>query len=84
MSTLTTTIGGFATSHVGADAERGTFLNGVKSLFKGASDKTAALSELQNLSDHMLADIGLSRGDLPYAFDAEVEKMRRELGVRGL
>jgi uncharacterized protein YjiS (DUF1127 family) len=38
---------------------------------KGWAAKQATLSELGLMSDRELADIGLSRGDLPRVFDAE-------------
>jgi uncharacterized protein YjiS (DUF1127 family) len=42
----------------------------------------AALAELTSLSDHELADIGLTRSDLPRLFDPEfvAERNRERLG----
>jgi uncharacterized protein YjiS (DUF1127 family) len=36
----------------------------------GMPKRRAVIAELSRLSDHDLADIGLSRGDLPRVFDA--------------
>jgi uncharacterized protein YjiS (DUF1127 family) len=37
--------------------------------FAGRLERRAVISELAMLSDHELADIGLSRGDIPHVFD---------------
>ena len=39
--------------------------------------RRAVLTELSGLSDHELADIGLSRADLPRVFDPEFAQLRR-------
>jgi uncharacterized protein YjiS (DUF1127 family) len=37
--------------------------------FADRLERRAVMSELAMLSDHELADIGLTRGDVPYVFD---------------
>jgi uncharacterized protein YjiS (DUF1127 family) len=56
----------------GLFARIGDFARWVASLPK----RQAVLSELNALSDHELADIGLSRGELPMVFDADFAARR--------
>ena len=37
--------------------------------FEGTMQRRAAIEELAMLSDHELADIGLTRGEIPHLFD---------------
>jgi uncharacterized protein YjiS (DUF1127 family) len=44
-------------------------LRGAASWVAGALKRRAVINELSMLSDHELADIGLSRADIPNVFD---------------
>jgi uncharacterized protein YjiS (DUF1127 family) len=60
------------TADVFAPAQEGVFartLRGVGTWFTEALRRRAVTSELAMLSDHELADIGLSRADIPRVFD---------------
>jgi uncharacterized protein YjiS (DUF1127 family) len=56
-------------------------LRALVAAFAAWREKRAALNELQMLTDRELADIGLSRADLPRVFD---EKRNRDLLDRAL
>ena len=80
MSTLTTTLsGGFGRS---ASPHR-PLKSGASRLFSALGDLLSAKNDvdaLRALKDRDLADIGLSRADLPVDLAAEIDAMQRALG----
>ena len=47
----------------------GGVVRAVTNWFAGVMQRRAVFEELGSLSDHELADIGLTRSDIPYVFD---------------
>lgn len=58
--------------------------HGIRALiagFRAWREKRAALAEMEMMSDHELADIGLSRADLPRVFNDNYNQDLRERDV---
>ena len=71
----------FQDDPVQPDVESPTLFARVANVFHWLADlpkRQAVLAELNSLSDHELADIGLSRGELPMVFDADFAARRQE------
>jgi len=80
MTTFSMTMGGFAgASHAG----KASIFNRVAALFANGHANKAPVPGIEGLSDHLLEDIGLTRGDVPVNVDAEIRAMRAQIGSTG-
>lgn len=80
MNALTSTATGFQSRLPGAHRSHPGVLSTLRSFLFGNAEGRPANRELKRLDDRMLADIGLSRGDLPRTFEDEMDRMRVNLG----
>ena len=77
-----------AQSHSAPAAILPSLLEGARSAWRAWSNRRR-LADLSEFDDHMLADLGLTRGDvrraldLPFAHDPSLELQRRALQNRG-
>ena len=64
-------ISGFSPAHSARrDGPTFSFLRNALTALREWPQRRAVLAELSSLTDRELADVGLTRGDLPHVFDA--------------